>query len=36
MNAEAERVVKSAPKWKPAKMDGAEVRITYTIPVVFE
>jgi len=36
MNAEAERVVKRAPKWKPAKMDGAEVRITCTIPVVFE
>ena len=36
LNAEAERVVKSAPKWKPAKSDGSQVRITYTIPVVFE
>ena len=35
LDAEAERVVKSAPKWKPAVMDGAPIRFTYTVPVVF-
>ena len=35
LNAEAERVVKSSPKWKPAISDSQPVRITYTIPVVF-
>lgn len=34
-NEEALRVVRSAPKWKPAKGDDGEVRVTYTIPVVF-
>ena len=32
---EAERVVKSSPKWKCATVDGKPVRITYKIPVVF-
>ena len=37
LNEEALRVVKSAPKWKPAKSDdGTELRINYTISVVFE
>ena len=36
LNAEAERVVKSSPKWKPAVSDGSTTRISYTIPVVFE
>ena len=36
LNAEAERVVKSAPKWKPAKGDSGEVRVSYTLPVVFD
>lgn len=35
LNAEAERVVKSSPKWRPAINDGEPVRITYTIPVEF-
>lgn len=35
LNAEAIRLVSSAPKWKPAVMDGHEVRMTYVIPVVF-
>lgn len=34
-NEEALRVVRSSPKWKPAKSDDGEVRVTYTIPVVF-
>ena len=36
LNAEAVRVVQSAPKWKPAMGDDGPVRMTYTIPVVFE
>lgn len=36
LNEEALRVVRSAPKWKPAKMDGQVVRMTYVIPVVFD
>ena len=36
LNAEAVRVVQSAPKWKPAMGDNGPVRMTYTIPVVFE
>ena len=35
LNAEAVRIVSSAPKWKPAVMDGTVVRVTYVIPVVF-
>ena len=35
LDAEAVRVVQSSPKWKPAKMDGDPVRITYHLPVVF-
>ena len=35
LDAEAVRVVKSSPKWKPAKMDGEPVRITYRLPVIF-
>jgi len=36
LNAEAMRVVSKSPKWKPAKLDGNTVRITYKISVVFE
>ena len=36
LNDEAVRVVQSAPKWKPAMGDDGPVRMTYTIPVVFE
>ena len=36
LNAEAVRVVQSAPKWKPAVGDNGPTRMTYTIPVVFE
>lgn len=35
LREEAVRVVKSSPKWKPAKADGSPVRITYTIDVTF-
>ena len=36
LNDEAVRVVKSAPKWKPAKYDGNPVRLTGTVRVVFD
>lgn len=36
MNEEALRVVRSSPKWKPAKIDGQAVRITYFVDVMFE
>ena len=36
LNAEALRVVKSSPKWKPAKSaDGTPVRLTYHVSVAF-
>lgn len=36
LNDEAVRVVKSAPKWKPAKMDGSPIRVPFTVRVVFD
>ena len=36
LNEEAVRVVQSAPKWKPALSEDGPVRMTCTIPVVFE
>ena len=35
LDLEAERVVKSSPKWKPALSDGQPVRMPYTIEVKF-
>ncbi len=35
IDAEAVRVVKAMPKWKPGKQNGREVRVKYTIPVSF-
>lgn len=35
LDAEAVRVVKSMPKWKPGKEKGKVVRVNYTMPVVF-
>ena len=35
LDDEAIRVVKSMPKWKPGKQNGAVVRVRYTVPVVF-
>ena len=35
LNAEAVRIVSSAPKWKPAMMDGHPIRMIYVSPVVF-
>ena len=35
LDAEAVRVVKSSPKWKPGVKDGKPVRVSYTLPVIF-
>ena len=35
LDAEAVRVIKAMPKWKPAKDKGKVVRVRYTVPVVF-
>jgi TonB family protein len=35
LDAEAVRVVRSSPKWKPALKDGKPCRMTYTLPVLF-
>ena len=35
LDAEAVRVVKNSPKWRPAVKDGKPVRFTYHFPVVF-
>ena len=36
LDAEAVRVVRSSPKWKPGIKDGKPIRVTYTIPVIFK
>lgn len=35
-NAEAERVVNSLPKWKPAKMGGLPVRMRFMVPLFLQ
>jgi protein TonB len=35
LDREAERVVKSMPKWIPGKQNGSAVRVKYFVPVVF-
>ena len=36
LDAEAVRVVKLLPKWKPGKKDGKAVRVRFTLPVTFK
>lgn len=36
LDKEAERVVKSMPKWIPGKQNGSAVRVKYTVPVTFK
>lgn len=36
LDREAQRVVKSMPRWKPGKQNGSAVRVKYTVPVVFK
>jgi protein TonB len=35
LEEEAVRAVKKSPKWRPGKQNGREVRVQYTVPVVF-
>ena len=35
LDKEAERVVKSMPKWIPGKQNGQNVRVNYTLPITF-
>lgn len=35
LNAEAVRLIKSLPKWKPAKRNGKPIRVKYLLPIVF-
>ncbi|QJD95300.1 energy transducer TonB [Mucilaginibacter robiniae] len=35
LDEEAVRAVKSSPKWRPGKQNGRDVRVQYTVPVVF-
>lgn len=35
LDKEAERVVKSMPKWTPGKQRGRPVRVRYTVPIYF-
>ncbi len=35
IDSEAIRVIKAMPKWKPGRQRGKEVRVRYTIPVMF-
>lgn len=36
LDAEALRVVNAMPAWKPGKQKGKEVRVRYTVPIVFK
>ena len=36
LNEEALRVVRSAPKWRPAKSEGSAVRVTCFVDIVFD
>jgi len=35
LDAEAVRVVKSMPRWKPGMQDGKPVNVRYTVPIIF-
>ncbi len=35
LDREAERVIKTMPKWKPGQQRGKPVRVRFTLPVVF-
>ena len=35
LDREASRVVRSMPRWSPGKQNGSNVRVKYTVPVVF-
>lgn len=35
LDQEAERVIRSMPKWSPGTQDGKPVRVVFTIPINF-
>ncbi len=35
LDSEAERIIKSMPKWSPAYQDGIPVRVKYSLPITF-
>ena len=35
INAEAIRLIRSSPRWKPGMVNGRQVRVTYTVPITF-
>jgi protein TonB len=35
LNEEAERAIKTSPKWTPGKQNGKAVRVSYTVPINF-
>ena len=35
LDKEAQRVVRSMPRWIPGKQNGSAVRVKYTVPVTF-
>lgn len=36
LNAEAVRVIQSMPKWKPGKVNGKAVNVSFTVPINFQ
>lgn len=36
LDAEARRVIKSMPKWKPGMLNGQPVRVRFTLPIAFK
>ena len=36
LSAEAVRVVKAMPKWKPGRQRGKKVRVQYNLPINFK
>jgi len=36
LDAEAVRVIKTAPKWNPARQSGSPVKQQFTIPITFK
>jgi periplasmic protein TonB len=35
INAEALRLIRSSPRWKPGTANGRPVRVNYTVPIIF-
>ncbi len=35
INAEALRLIKNSPRWKPGMQNGRPVRVNYTVPIIF-